>query len=212
MSDILTMNRRHLLAGAGAIVFTAGCSSILGPPAAPQLYILKPSLGPLDNAPAVKWALEIGGPNAADSLDSERIALSNSATTMDYYANAAWTGRVPVLLQSLIVQAFEESGKIASVASDTSALHSDYVLETDIRDFEARYDTPDAAPKVVVRVEAKLFRTHARDIVASLSAVQETQASATNLDSVVRAFNEATGALLKQIVEWALHAPTPSED
>jgi cholesterol transport system auxiliary component len=211
MSDILTLNRRHLLAGAGAIVFTAGCSGIVGPPAAPQLYILKPSLGPLDDAPAVKWALEIGGPNAMDSLDSERIALSNSSTTMDYYANAAWTARVPLMLQSLLVQAFEESGKIASVAPDTSALHSDYVLQTDIRDFEARYDTPDAAPKVVVRVEAKLFRTHARNIVGSLSAVQEAQASGTNLDSVVRAFNDATAALLKQIAEWALHTPAPDE-
>jgi len=211
MSTPFTLNRRHLLVGTGAIVFAAGCSGIVGPPAAPQLYVLKPALGPLDDAPSVNWALEIGGPNAMDSLDSERIALSRSSTTMDYYANAAWTARVPVMLQSLIVQAFEESGKIASVAPDTSALHSDYVLETDIRDFEARYDTPDGAPKVVVRVEAKLFRTHARSIVASLSAVQETQAGGTGIDSVVMAFNEATGALLKQIVEWTLHAPAPSD-
>jgi|HubBroStandDraft_2_1064218.scaffolds.fasta_scaffold06158_3 cholesterol transport system auxiliary component len=211
MSNTLILHRRHLLAGAGALLFTTGCSGILGPPTAPQLYVLKPQMGALDDAPQVKWALEVGGPAAPDSLDSERIALSNSPTTVDYYANAAWIGRVPVMLQSLLVQAFEASGKIASVAADTSALHSDYMLGTDIRDFEAQYATKDAAPKVVVSVEAKLFRTHARDIVASLSATQEAQAGTNSVDSVVMAFNEATGALLKQIVEWALHAPTPSE-
>ncbi len=171
-------------------------------------------MGALDDAPLVKWALEVGGPAAPDSLDSERIALSNSPTTVDYYANAAWIGRAPVMLQSLLVQAFEaSSGKIrkASVPADTSALHSDYMLGTDIRDFEAQYATKDSAPKVVVSVEAKLFRTHARDIVASLSATQEAQAGTNSVDSVVMAFNEATGALLKQIVEWALHAPAPKK-
>ena len=40
----------------------------------------------------------------------------------------------PVMLQSLLVQAFEASGKIASVAADTSALHSGRYSGTDIRD------------------------------------------------------------------------------
>ncbi|HEY5236804.1 MAG TPA: ABC-type transport auxiliary lipoprotein family protein [Rhizomicrobium sp.] len=211
MSTTPTLNRRHLLASAGALIFASGCSGIVGPPAAPQLYVLKPTLVPLDDAPSVTWALEVGGPDSLDSLDTERIALTRSTTTMDYYANASWTGRVPVLLQGLLVEAFEESGKIASVASDTAELHSDFTLETDIRDFEARYDTPDGPPKVIVRVEAKLFRKRSREIAASLNANQEVQAGGTNLDSIVMAFNEATGALLKQIVEWTLHTPAPSE-
>ena len=94
-----------------------------------------------------------------------------------------------------------------SVDRDTSGLENDYVLETDIRDFQARYETPDGAPQIVVGVQAKLVRMPQRQIVASLNAQQQAQAGANTLDAVVVAFNQAAGAAIGQIVTWTLSAP-----
>jgi cholesterol transport system auxiliary component len=157
----------------------------------------------------VRWRLAVGTPDASASLDTERIALSRTATTMDYFANAAWTDRVPAILQRLLIQSFDASNRIIAVGRDTTGNENDYVLQTEILDFEARYDTPDAAPQIVVGIQAKLMRMPQREIVASLNVRQQAQASANVLDAIVLGFNQATGAAVAQIANWTLNAPAP---
>ncbi len=155
----------------------------------------------------VPWRLAVATPDAPASLYTARIALTRSATTMDYFANAAWSDRIPLMFQRLLVQLFDASGRIVSAARDTSELESDYLLETDIRDFHARYDTVEGAPEIVINVQAKLVRMPQREIVASLNATQTARASSNSLDAVVVAFNQAVGAAVGQIAAWTLATP-----
>src|SRR5262249_6110215 len=133
-------------------------------------------------------------------LSTDRIALSNAAVTMDYYANAAWPDQLPALLQSLIVEAFETSGKIAAVAKDSSSIRSDFLLQIEVRDFEAQYAVMDTPPKILERFEVKLVR--GRQIIASMEAQQQAQASENSVPAAAAAFNQALSALLNQIVTW----------
>jgi cholesterol transport system auxiliary component len=174
----------------------------------PQLYVLRPPITPPMGAP-VQWRLSVGPPDAAASLDTTRIALSRSATTMDYFANAAWNDRAPLILQRLLIQTFDASKRIVAVDRDTEGTENDYLLQTEIRDFEARYETPDGAPQIVVSIQAKLARMPQREIINSLNVTQQAQASANNLDSIVSAFDTATGAAVAQIAAWTLNAPPP---
>jgi cholesterol transport system auxiliary component len=210
-----TLDRRHLLLGAGTLVFLAGCGGdLLGPGKASQLYLLNPTYGPVDG-PTVSWALDVAQPSAADNLDTSRIALFNPPARMDYYANAQWPDRLSNLVQTAMVQAFEQSGKIAAVAPDEAGLRSDYMLQTEIRDFNAIYDVPDGVPRVKVRIMAKLVHTRARDIVQVQEFSQEQPAGANTVDNVVIAASQALTPILKQIVEWTLKAPPlppPSSD
>lgn len=201
-----TFSRRSAIIGAGAIVLS-GCSVLRGP-AIPQLYVLRPQV-PAPAGPRVAWRLAIAAPDAVASLDTPRIALTRSATTMDYFANAAWTDRVPLLLQRQLIQAFDSSGRILSVDRDTSGLEADYLLQTEIRDFQARYDTPDGAPQIVITIQAKLARMPQREIAANLNITQQTNAAANDLDSIVVAFNQAAGAAITQIVTGTLAMPSP---
>jgi len=196
-----------LMAGAGLL---SGCGSIqlLPPPMQPQLYVLRPQINPPMGAP-VTWRLSVGPPDAAASLDTARIALSRSATTMDYFANAAWNDRVPLILQRLLIQTFDASNRIVAVDRDTAGTENDYLLQTEIRDFEARYETAEGAPQIIVSIQAKLARMPQREIVRSLNVTQQAQASANNLDGIVAAFNSAAGAAIAQIATWTLNAPPP---
>lgn len=207
MSMSLTPSRRIFLVGASSLALAA-CGNILGPPTASQIYVLRPA-PPAQGGPKAAWALSIVMPDASDSLDSERIALTKSDTQLDYYANAVWPDRLPHLIQTELLAGFEASGRIDLVARDEDAIHADYQLTTDIRDFEARYATADGAPTATVTIIAHMAETHSRKIVANLTVNLTEPASANNVDAVVQAFDVALAKAITQIVTWALGLPPP---
>ena len=186
----------------------AGCSAFTSAP--PSLYVLQPKTTYDTNLPTVGYQLVVTVPDAPQSLDSARIALARSPTTIDYFANSAWTDRAPVMVQDLLVESFENTRKIVSVGRDTSGLRADYVLLTDLRDFEARYyEGTNKPPQVRVRLTAKLIKMPEREIIGGLDAVKLADAEHNDIDSIVAAFGEATGNAMKMIVQWTLRtAPT----
>jgi cholesterol transport system auxiliary component len=186
----------------------AGCSALTSAP--PALYVLQPKTTYDTNLPTVNYQLVVSAPDAPQSLDTARIALARSPTTIDYFANAAWTDRAPVMVQDLLVESFENTRKIVSVGRDTSGLRADYVLLTDLRDFEARYyEGTNKPPQVRVRITAKLIKMPEREIIGGLDAVKLSDAERNDIDSIVAAFGEATGNAMKMIVQWTLRTAPP---
>jgi cholesterol transport system auxiliary component len=198
--------RRGVLTGMGALVLS-GCGSILPAPQQPQLYLLDPTIT-APAGPPVRWRLAVATPDASAALDTARIALMRTPTTMDYYANAAWQDRVPLILQRLLIEAFESSGRILSVDRDTAGIESDYVLETEIRAFEARYEA--AIPQIQVTIAAKMVQMPMRDIIATFTANRRIDASANTVNAVVMAFDTASAQTITQIVSWAFGLPAPA--
>jgi cholesterol transport system auxiliary component len=159
----------------------------------------------------VNYQLVVTVPDAPQSLDTARIALARSPTTIDYFASSSWTDRAPVMVQDLLVESFENTKKIVSVGRDTSGLRADYVLVTDLRDFEARYyQGTDRPPQVRVRLTAKLIKMPEREIIGGLDAVKTTDAERNDIDSIVNAFGDATGNAMKMIVQWTLRTVPPT--
>src|SRR5690348_16046874 len=192
-----------LLAGACSV------SNLLGPPPAPEIYVLRPVLGDL-TGPKVSWALAVDRPSAPTNIETDRIAISRSANTEDYYADASWTDRLPGLLQRELVQAFEKSARIDQVADDASAVHSDYILETEIRTFQARYAQPDGAPTAIVSIGARLISRDTHSIVAHVVVEKQAPATQNSINAAVEALDRASGDAISQIVTWALAAVRPS--
>ena len=219
------ISRRVVVAGmAGAV---AACSlpdlkEVVGPPPAPQLYVLRPTIGQVPQGAAIMWQLAVGEPDAPASLDTPRIALTPSPSKLDYFANAAWPDRAPLLLQGLLVEAFANTRRI-SAARDTARIAAEYILSTELREFSAVYENgipqapPDSdepapsapPPVVVVQMDAQLIHAPTRRVVGSFSAMARAPAQANNLDSIVAAFNQATGETLTRIVDWTFRAPAP---
>ena len=189
----------------------AGCSAALTS-TPPSLYVLQPKTTYDTNLPTVGYQLVVTVPDAPQSLDSARIALARSPTTIDYFASSAWTDRAPVMIQDLLVESFENTRKIVSVGRDTSGLRADYVLLTDLRDFEARYyEGTNKPPQVRVRITAKLIKMPEREIIGGLDAVKTSDAEKNDIDSIVAAFGEATGNAMKMVVQWTLRSTSPAK-
>jgi len=201
---------RHSLRTLVLAVGLAGCSTLTAAP--PSLYVLQSKTTYDTNLPTVGYQLVVQVPDAPQSLDTARVALARSPTTIDYFANAAWTDRAPVMVQDLLVESFENTRKIISVGRDTTGLRADYVLLTDLRDFEARYyEGTDKPPQVRVRITAKLIKMPEREIIGGLDAVKTSDAEKNDIDSIVAAFGEATGNALKMVVQWTLRSTPPTK-
>jgi len=209
--NYLPVSRRGLLIG-GSAVLLAGCSDLIGPSSTPQqLYVLRPTGGVSTTGAKVSWSLVTNATTTSEHLASSRIALMQPDNSVDYYANSAWTDRLPHLVQDALVEGFENSGRIAAVSSDSDGFHADYILEAQIRDFEARYSSPDGIPTVWIRIESKLAPSKGREIVASLNSIHQVQATANSVAAAVQAFDDAMGPVLSDIVNWALSQPSPPQ-
>jgi cholesterol transport system auxiliary component len=193
--------RRLVLAGL-ALAPTA-CSVLPTGGAPPKLYTLTPAS---DFPPAgrpVRWQLLVDAPVTTAALDSERIALSRSPTTVDYFADAAWTDRAPLMVQTVIVQSFENSGRITAIARESVSLRADYQLRPELRHFEADYGAG-AAPRARVQLGVKLVKMSDRAIIAQQMFEASVPARENQVPAIVDAFNAALQQVARQVVDWTL--------
>jgi cholesterol transport system auxiliary component len=113
------------------------------------------------------------------------------------------------LVQTLLVESFENTGRIVAVGRESVGLRADYVLKIELREFQAEYASPTAPPTVHIRIIAKLVRMPVREIVAAHMTERTAQAATNTLDGVVAAFDEALGPVLKDVVVWTLTSVPP---
>jgi cholesterol transport system auxiliary component len=204
------IQRRLFLIGASALTLSACGSNLIGPPEGGPLYVLRPQVPPAPaGAAKVDWALAIMRPDMPGGLDTDRIALMQSDGTMDYYAKASYPDRLPAIVQQAVLDGFDASGRIDSVTPEQAALHSDYNLFIEVKDFAAHYGQPDGIPSVTVSITAKMTTAHGRVVIASLPVVQTGTASANSAGATVQALGQALEAVVTQIVNWALAMPKP---
>lgn len=194
-------DRRLLLSA--LLLAPAGCTSLLPTGGAPpKLFTLTPATD-FATGPPIRAQLLVDVPVSAAALDTERIALSRSAITIDYYAEAAWTDRAPLMVQSLLVQSFENSGRITAIGRESLALHADYVLRPELRHFEAEYRDA-AAPSAHVAIGIKLVKMPERAIVAQRNFDATAPAAANQMAAIVESFDKALHDAMRQIVDWTL--------
>lgn len=196
------LNRRMVLAALAAA--PAGCTSLLPTGGAPpKLYTLTPVSDFPPSATRVHWQLLVDVPTSTAALNAERIALSRSPTTVDYFADAAWTDRAPLMVQSVLVQSFENSGRITAIARESLALKADYILQPELRHFEAVYAAA-VAPTAHIEIAAKLVKLPERVIIGLRDFDAAAPATENQIQAIVDAFDAALHRAVPQIIEWTL--------
>ncbi len=174
-----------------------------GPP--PDLYVLSPKSTFSDDIPAVAWQLVVEEPSTAKGIDTDRIAIAPQPLEVKYFGGARWADRAPRMVQQLLIQSFENTKKIVSVGRQSIGLRSDFVLKTELREFQAE-KTPEGGTVVRVRVNLKLVRPVLGQIIASESFESVKPAASEGLPDIVQAFDDSVGAVLKRAVAWTLKA------
>lgn len=194
-----------------ALALLPACAGVLpgGPPS--DLYTLTPKSTFAEDLPRADWQLVVEEPLAAGGLDLDRIALRESPTELDYYAQARWTERAPRMVQTLLVESFENSGRIVAVGRQAIGLRSDFSLRSELREFQAEYMNG-SPPQVRVRLNAKLIQQPQRAIIANENFEAVTQAEGATMAAIVWAFDRSLGKVLRDTVEWTLRTADRAAD
>jgi cholesterol transport system auxiliary component len=191
------------LALLAAALTLAGCTDIVPKPAPPPALYRLTAAGDFPSGAALApTQLEIAVPSAEAALDTTRIALSRSATTLDYFADAAWTDRLPVVLQARLVASFQNAHRLVAVGGAGSAAHGDAVLTIELRHFEAQYGGS-SPPQWRIELNADLVSATDRKVIATRLFTGSVPAAQNDMAAIVDAADQAWRGVAAQIVDWA---------
>jgi len=203
----MIMNPAHLVAF-GLATLLSGCAGLatLQSVATPaDLYDLTPKSTFSDELPEIDWQLVVEEPTAASSVNTDRIAIKPNAFVVQYFPNVRWVDRAPQLVQTMLVESFENTGKVRSVGRRAIGLSSDFTLVSDLREFQAELGSEPNAPIVVsVQLNLKIVQEPDGLIIASENFGREITTASDDMLDVVAAFDEALGKSMRASVEWAV--------
>lgn len=170
----------------------AGCSS---PP---------PTTFDLTAAPSARGLgrhglLVVAEPVAVALLDSDRIVVRTGQGSVAYLSGAQWADRLPKLVQSRLIQSFENARQVGMVGRPGDRLVAAAQLNTELRSFEVLEKSGEA----VVEVTARLVNDRTGRINAAQIFTARVPASAISGPAGARALDQAMQSVMGQIVVWA---------
>lgn len=178
-----------------------GCGSLLDTdlPASTS-YVLAPAAASSTGIARSEADLSIGRPDLAPGLDSERIAVLKGRQ-LDYYRGAVWGGRMTEMVQTLLVDSFEDQQLFRSVTSEQSRVAGEYVLDVSVRDFQAEYAGGSQAPTAHVTILGRLIRVTDRQLVETFAATAQSRANDNRMSDVAAAFETAAHKVVLELAQ-----------
>jgi cholesterol transport system auxiliary component len=186
---------------AGLASLCVGCGSLLETKLPESTsYVLAPAPASSAGVARSDADLAIGRPDLAPGLDTERIAVLKGRQ-LDYYRGAQWGGRTVEVIQTLLVDSFQDQQLFRSVTAEQSRVSSEYVLDVSVRDFQAEYASEGAAPTAHVTIFGRLIRVVDRQLVDTFSATAQSRATDNRLGAVSAAFETAARQVVLELAQ-----------
>ncbi|MBX4954514.1 ABC-type transport auxiliary lipoprotein family protein [Rhizobium lentis] len=155
-----------------------------------------------DGPAAKSRQILIASPTALRALDSEQIVIRVSSSEIQYLSRAQWGDKLPRIVQSKLVEAFENSGKVGGVGMPGQGLAIDYQIVTDIRSFEIDASSGNQA---VVEISAKILNDRNGSVRAQKLFRAVAPAGGDNV-GFVKALDRAFSTVVSEIVSWTLRS------
>ncbi|MGY6547542.1 MAG: ABC-type transport auxiliary lipoprotein family protein [Roseinatronobacter sp.] len=202
----MILSRRNVVLGAGSLVLLSGCGAVSA---------LNDATTPLDafelRAPVLpqagrtlQRALSIEAPTASGALDVDRIMIRPNPVQALYLPRARWSDRAPLMFQSVMLRAFEDTGALSFVGRRPLGATGDFALVSEITDLHAELSEDRRSATARIRVVARLVREADARIVARRSFQASAPASSTDTLEIVQALNLASDVVVGDLVRWAL--------
>jgi len=195
--------RAALVASVASLVASTLClaacaGGVLGPDAMPTFDLTAPRLAHTQTAS--RSQLVVSEPSALSILDSDRIVVRSGGDQVAHLANAQWSDRLPKLLQSRLVEAFENASHARAVGTPDDRFSADYQLVTELRSFEISVIS---GPLAQVEISAKVVTDRGGKVLASRVFRASVPARSSSGPDAVAALDEAFHQVATALVQWA---------
>jgi len=175
----------------GAVLFVAACSSG-APPATFDLTAPRDGLA----SGRGRGLLVVAEPQALAAIDSNRIIVMTGGG-IAYLPDAQWSDRLPKLIQTRLIQTFENGRRIQAVGRPGDRLVPAAQLNSEIRTFGIDEKTGEA----VVELSVKIVNDRTGRILAG-EMFSSRVPSAAGGPAATAALDAATQNLLRDVVRW----------
>jgi cholesterol transport system auxiliary component len=149
-------------------------------------------------ARSARGVLVIPEPSAPAPADGDRIVVRTGPSAVAVIKGAQWTERLPRLLQSRLIQTFENARLLRSVSRPGDGVSPDRALAWEVRRFEMDAATGRAVVDISVKVLDSSGRVQGAQIFTAQAPGDASQGATASL-----ALDAASNEVLRQIVAWA---------
>jgi cholesterol transport system auxiliary component len=140
----------------------------------------------------------VSEPDAVQTYDSERMVVRDVGGVLSYLPDSQWSDRLPSLIQTRIVQSFEDAG-VPNVGRPSDQLLVDVVLATDVRAFDVDVAKGQLA---VVTLAARLIDDVARRVIATRTFTASVPIAKLDGVNAAQSFDIALNEVVRQIIAW----------
>jgi cholesterol transport system auxiliary component len=188
-------SRRHVIRAfaLGSAAVVAGCG---GGPAPVTFDLTAPRVGLRRSGG--RQIIIVSEPTAIFALDTERVVVRAMTGEITYLPRAQWSDRLPRLVQTRIVQTFENAGRVA-VARPGDRLNGAFQLVLDLRAFEIR----EVSREAVVEIAAKLANASSGSIRTARLFTASAPVAAIDGPGGAAALDQALAKVLSDLSAWA---------
>lgn len=149
-------------------------------------------------ARALGLQIVVTQPSAVAPLDTDRIVVRSPTMGLTLLPGAQWSDQLPNLLQSRMIQAFENARLLKAVGRPGDRLSSDYNLNSEVR----RFEIDAARGEAVVEMAVKFVGDRSGKITAARVFEGRAPSSASNGAEASAALNVALAQVLRDLVMW----------
>jgi cholesterol transport system auxiliary component len=157
------------------------------------------------NGPSVKSRqILIPPPTALQALDSNQIVIRVSPSEIQYLGKSQWSDKLSKMVQSKLVEAFENTGKLGGVGVPGQGLAIDYQIVTDIRSFEI--NAAGGHKTAIVEISEKILNDRTGTVKAQNVFRKVVPVSGGGNPDFVRALDAAFAGVTGELVDWTLRS------
>src|SRR5450631_70426 len=141
----------------------------------------------------------VAEPTAVLMFDTQKILVRPSVAEGPTFVNAKWSDNIPKLLQTRIIQSFENANLLGSVSRPMEGLTAGHQLLIDIRSFQL---STSGTPQAEVEFSAKILGDSGK-IVGARIFHASVPATAADAPAAAAALNDAFAKVAVELVVWA---------
>jgi cholesterol transport system auxiliary component len=186
----------------------AGCSALgaLGDATTPlDVYDLRaPEGAPVARGNPLARDVIIELPTTAGVLATDRIMIRPDSLQAQYLPGVRWGDETPVMAQTLMLRALENTNGLRYVGRRPLGLSGDFAIVTELVDFQAEIGPDGDSASVVLRLTSRMVRESDARIISSRTFVARAPAASTATEDIVSAFDVATDTWLIEFADWVM--------
>jgi len=158
--------------------------------------------------PAVQGSLQrhlvIETPVASGALDTDRIMIRPGPFQTAYLPGARWVDTAPVMVQTILVRSLNDTNALRYVGRRPLAGSADYMLTSELTDFQAEVGPGENEVTARIRLTARLVREEDGTILGTRTVETTVAIPSTETEAVVAGLDAATRSALRDLSIWTL--------